>query len=145
MRYPFTLRIGLLALLFGLLPVLSAPPLGKPMQVKRVVGLSYPSQALIEGVQGKVQLTAVISRNGSVESVRVLTGAEALASAAEEALKMWRFDPCTAAGGKCETTVVFSFLIGDEHCDGPKCPDQCSFDLPNMVEVRSSRARGTVK
>jgi TonB family protein len=139
------LRICVLAVLFGMLPVLSAPPLGRPMQVKRVVGLSYPSLALIEGVQGKVQLAAVISRNGSVESVRLLAGSEVLASAAEKALKMWRFEPCTTRGGKCETTVVFLFIIGDEFCDGRNCPDQCSFDLPNMVEVRSSRARGTVK
>jgi TonB family protein len=98
----------------------------------------------MEGVQGKVQFAVVISRNGSVENVRVLMGTEVLASAAEKALKMWRFEPCTTAGGKCETTVVFSFIIGDEYCDGPKCPDQCSFDLPNKVEVRSSRAHGTV-
>jgi len=99
----------------------------------------------MEAVQGKVQLVAVISRNGSVESVHLLAGPEVLASAAEKALQMWRLEPCTTSGGKCETTVVFSFIIGDEYCDGPKCPDQCSFDLPNMVEVRSSRARGVVK
>jgi TonB family protein len=138
------LRICVLAVLFGLLPVLGAQPLDRPVRVKRVVGLSYPSLALIEGVQGKVQLAAVISRNGTVENVRVLAGAEVLASAAEKALKMWRFEPCTTSGGKCETTVVFSFIIGDEHCDGPKCPDQCIFDLPNMVEIRSSRARSVV-
>jgi TonB family protein len=138
------LRICVLAVLFGLLPGLSAPPLDRPVRVKRVVGLSYPLPALMEGVQGKVQLAAVISPNGSVESVRVLAGSEVLASAAEKALKMWRFEPCTTRGGKCETTVVFSFIIGDEYCDGRNCPDQCSFDLPNMVEVRSSRARGTV-
>jgi TonB family protein len=132
------------AVLIGLLPVLSAPPLDRPMQVTRVVSLPYPWLALSAAVQGKVRLAAVISPDGTVESVRVLAGSEVLASAAERALKMWRFEPCATAGGKCETTVVFSFILGDEYCDGLKCPDQCSFDLPNKVEVRSSRARAIV-
>ena len=137
------LRTCFLAVLFGMLPILSAPPLDRPV-LKRVVGLSYPWLALMEDVQGKVQLAAVISRKGSVESVRVLAGSEVLAAAAEKALKLWRFEPCTHDSRKCETTVEFSFTIGDEYCDGRNCPDQCSFDLPNMVEIRSSRARGAV-
>jgi TonB family protein len=135
------LRICVLAVLFGLLPVLSAPPLAGPMQVTHVVSLAYPRLALIAAVQGKVRLAAVVSPDGTVESVRVLAGSVLLAPTAGQALRKWRFVPCTTASKKCETTVVFSFVLAGEPCDVGTCQSQFQFDLPNTAQIRVNPAR----
>lgn len=128
-----------LAILIGMLPILSAPPLGRPMQVTRVVSLSYPRLALIATVQAKVRLAAVISPDGTVESVRVLAGHALLAPTAGQALRKWRFVPCTTARKKCETTIVFSFVIGGDSCEVSACRSEFHFDEPNTAVIKSGR------
>jgi TonB family protein len=127
------------AVLIGLLPVLSAPPLDKPMQVTRVVSVPYPWLALTALVQGKVRIAAVISPDGTVESVRVLAGSVLLAPTAGQALRKWRFVPCTTARKKCETTIVFSFVIGDDSCGQSGCQSEFRFDVPNTAVIKSGR------
>jgi TonB family protein len=133
------LRKVAFAVLLGMLPVLSAPPLGRPMQVTRVVSLSYPRLALSAAVQGKVRLAAVISPDGTVESVRVLAGSVLLAPSAGQALRKWRFVPCASATKKCETTIVFSFVIGDDSCGPSGCQSEFHFDEPNTAVIKSGR------
>jgi TonB family protein len=127
------------AVLIGMLPVLSAPPLDRPMQVTRVVSLSYPWLALTAAVQGKVRLAAVIAPDGTVGSVRVLAGSVLLAPTAGQALRKWRFVPCTTASKKCETTIMFSFVIGDDTCGLSGCQSEFWFNMPNTAVIKSNR------
>jgi TonB family protein len=129
------------AVLIGMLPVLSAPPLDRPMQVTRVVSVSYPRLALIAAVQGKVRLAAVISSDGTVESVRVLAGHALLSPVAGQALRKWRFVPCTTARKRCETTIVFSFVLAGDPCDAGACQSDFQFETPNAAQIRSNPAR----
>jgi len=61
--------------------------------VSRPVKPSYPLLARQMKVQGSVILQAMISRNGLIQDLRVVSGPPILASAAQEAVKQWHFKP----------------------------------------------------
>jgi TonB family protein len=49
-------------------------------------------------VEGAVVLLASVNADGSVDSVRVISGNTQLAPSAVEAVKQWRYDPYYANG-----------------------------------------------
>jgi len=53
----------------------------------------YPNVAKAARISGKVLLEATISSTGSIKSLRVLSGPEALRKAAVDAVSSWRFKP----------------------------------------------------
>ena len=53
----------------------------------------YPPLARSARIQGDVILTAVISKEGAIENLRVLSGHPMLAPAALEAVRQWRYRP----------------------------------------------------
>jgi TonB family protein len=65
------------------------------------------------GAQGTVVLETEISREGTVESVRPLSGDAALVQAASDAVKQWRFRPILLNGAPTAAitniTVIFPF------------------------------------
>jgi periplasmic protein TonB len=68
-------------------------------------------------VQGSVVLQAVISAEGVVQDLRVLSGPAILSSAAQQAVREWRFKPVVQNGQAVETkakiTVNFSIKVAD--------------------------------
>lgn len=62
--------------------------------------------------RGKVSLQAVVGFDGAVNRVKVLTGDRALAAAAIEAVRQWRYEP-SAPHLERETNITISF-ISDE-------------------------------
>jgi protein TonB len=64
-------------------------------------------------VQGSVLLQALISADGVVRDLRVLSGPAILASAAREAARGWRFKPYLHNGQPVETqaTIAVNFTI----------------------------------
>jgi TonB family protein len=58
----------------------------------------YPYAARRKGVEGAVVLLASVNADGSVDSVRVISGNTQLAPSAVEAVKQWRYDPYYANG-----------------------------------------------
>ena len=54
---------------------------------------TYPRLAVQARVEGAVKLHAVISREGSIEKLRVLSGHPLLVSSAVQAVKQWRYRP----------------------------------------------------
>jgi len=68
-------------------------------------------------VQGSVVLQAVISADGVVQNMKVLSGPAILASAAEQAVSEWRFKPIMQHGqaveSKAKITVNFSIKVAD--------------------------------
>ena len=53
----------------------------------------YPHLAKISGVQGQVQLHAIIARDGSIQSLNAISGHPLLVRAALEAVGQWRYRP----------------------------------------------------
>ncbi len=78
---------------------------------------SYPLLAQHMNVQGSVILQAVISAEGLVEDLRVLSGPAILSTAAKQAVREWRFKPILQNGHAVETqariTVNFSIKVAD--------------------------------
>ena len=81
----------------------------------RVVQPSYPALARQAKVQGTVDLSVILSEEGAVQTVDVLSGHPLLIPAAIEAVKQWRYKP-TLLNGKpveVETTVEINFALSD--------------------------------
>ena len=89
-----------------------------PKKVTRAEGMSaavqrvqpeYPSIARQLKIGGIVQLEALVSENGTVEDVKVVSGNAALTKAADEALRKWKFAPFVADGKVTKALVPIEF------------------------------------
>ncbi len=80
--------------------------------VSHPVRPGYPMLARQMKVQGSVVLQALISRDGMIQNLRVLSGPPILASAAQEAVMQWHFKPhyqgTEAVETKANITVNFT-------------------------------------
>lgn len=78
---------------------------------------SYPLLAQQMRVQGSVVLQALIGTDGVIQNLRVLSGPGILASAAQQAVREWRFKPIVQNGQAVESqakiTVNFTIKIAD--------------------------------
>ena len=94
-------------------------PLPAPVQPQAQASgnAPYPMLAQHMNVQGSVILQAVISAEGVVQDIRVLSGPAILSSAAQQAVREWRFKPVVQNGQAVETkakiTVNFSIKVAD--------------------------------
>ena len=101
----------------------SVPQLAPPKVVRVSSGVStgmlirkatpnYPPLARQARVQGSVMLEAVISTEGTIEGLKVISGHPMLVPAAVEAVKQWRYKPYLLNGNPVEVettiTVIFS-------------------------------------
>jgi TonB family protein len=59
---------------------------------------AYPAEAKQAGVTGVVRVGATIAPDGSVRDVRVIEGPAALAAAAVDAVRQWRYEPVRVDG-----------------------------------------------
>lgn len=73
----------------------------------------YPLLARQMKVQGIVSLQALISRDGSIQELQILSGPAILAAAAREAVKQWHFKPYLQNGQPVETQarITVNFTI----------------------------------
>jgi protein TonB len=73
----------------------------------------YPFIGKEAGVQGTVILAAIISKTGTVENLRVVSGPAMLQQAALDAVKTWRYRPYLLNGQPVdvETTVNVVFTL----------------------------------
>jgi protein TonB len=82
----------------------------------RKVQPAYPPLARQARIQGNVVLTAEISKDGSIENLRLVSGHPMLAPAAIEAVKQWKYKPYFLNGEPVEVetqvTVIFSLSGG---------------------------------
>jgi protein TonB len=74
----------------------------------------YPPIAKAARVQGTVVLQATISKAGTIENLRVISGNAMLQSAAMDAVRSWRYRPYLLNGEpvEVETTVNVVFTLG---------------------------------
>jgi TonB family protein len=73
----------------------------------------YPLLARQMKVQGAVNLQALISREGTIQELQILSGPAILAAAAREAVKQWHFKPYMLNGQAVETQarITVNFTI----------------------------------
>jgi len=73
----------------------------------------YPLLARQMKVQGAVSLLALISREGTIQELQILSGPAILAAAAREAVKQWHFKPYYQGGRPVETEarITVNFTI----------------------------------
>jgi periplasmic protein TonB len=73
----------------------------------------YPYPAKIAHVQGQVVLAAIISKAGTIEDLRVLSGHPMLVAAAIKAVSHWRYRPYILNGEpvEVETQITVNFTL----------------------------------
>lgn len=76
---------------------------------------AYPVIAKTAGISGTVVLAATISKSGTIENLRVLSGHPMLTQAAIEAVKTWRYRPylLNHEPVEVETTINVIFSMGN--------------------------------
>jgi periplasmic protein TonB len=100
----------------AMVPDISSQVTVPPATAERVthsVRPDYPLLAKQMKVQGAVVLQALIDRAGRIQELHVVTGPAILASAAQEAVKQWRFKPYYQQGQAVETEarITVNFTI----------------------------------
>lgn len=95
-------------------------PIERPLRVSRMMdGLlihrvqpDYPIFAKQHRIQGPVEIAALISKEGAIENLHVLSGPPMLIPAALQAVQQWRYRPYVLNGDPIEVdtriTVIFS-------------------------------------
>jgi TonB family protein len=80
----------------------------------QTVETSYPLLGEHTKVQGSVVLQALVGTDGNIEDLRVLSGPAILATAAQQAVRQWRFKPYLQNGQPVETKarIIVNFSIG---------------------------------
>jgi TonB family protein len=96
-------------------PQLMVPADAMQRRIRHEVAPEYPEDARRAGVQGTVVLNAIVSAEGAVTQVRVVSGPEPLSLAAIEAVRWWRYEPYLVNGqpATVETTVAVSFRLAN--------------------------------
>jgi TonB family protein len=76
----------------------------------------YPLTAKAAGIVGKVILKAVIGKDGTMQSLRVIKGPNELRQAALDAVAKWKYHPYLQNGVPVavETTITVNFTLGDK-------------------------------
>jgi len=79
----------------------------------RKVQPAYPPLARQARIQGSVLLQAEISKDGTIQNLRLISGHPMLAPAAIEAVKQWRYKPYILNGEpvEVETQITVNFTL----------------------------------
>jgi protein TonB len=73
----------------------------------------YPPMAKIAHVQGVVVLEAIISKDGTMQKLRLISGHPMLVKAAMDAVSQWRYKPYILNGDaiEVETQITVNFIL----------------------------------
>ncbi len=103
------------------LPVPAPVPTARPFRTSKMLAGSlvqriqpeYPYPAKMAHVQGEVVLAAVISKEGTIENLRVVKGHPMLVRGAIEAVSRWRYRPYILNGEpvEVETQIIVNFTL----------------------------------
>jgi len=105
-------------------PVPDAPsaPIEQPKRVNISAGVAagmiisktspvYPDDAKKAGVSGRVELEAIIGRDGMVQNLKVVSGPDLLQQAALDAVKTWRYRPYLLNGEPVEVRTIINVVF----------------------------------
>jgi protein TonB len=77
------------------------------MLINRVVP-EYPTIAVHSGIQGEVKLHAIIARDGTIQSLSVISGHPMLIRAAMDAVQQWKYRPYVLNGEPVEVDTYIT-------------------------------------
>jgi TonB family protein len=104
----------------GSAPARPSAPATNAAQRERIADVAqpaYPPLAQHMNVQGSVVLQALIGADGAIQNLRVMSGPAILSTAAQQAVREWRFKPVLQNGQAVETratiTVNFTIKVAD--------------------------------
>ncbi len=82
-------------------------------KVIRRVQPIYPPLARSARIQGSVEFTAIIGKNGVIENLQPVHGHPLLVNAAKDAVLQWRYRPTLLNGQPVEvlTTITVNFVL----------------------------------
>jgi len=86
--------------------LLAVPALANAREVKQKVSPTYPEIAKRLKVSGQVKVAATVNADGKVTSAKALSGNHMLTTAAEEAVRQWRF-----VSGEGDSTVEVEIIF----------------------------------
>jgi len=112
--------------------------------VVHIVGLDYPRLAHLASTQGTVEFLLSIGREGTVHSVKLLSGDGLLADSAAKTLTSWTFSPCKGERGECEYPMSVRFVLVGSPVNISECKTEFQFDNPGRIVVTSQYARAIV-
>ncbi len=105
----------------SILPRAPAPTVAHPLRLSHIsegnlirkVQPTYPALARSARIQGTVVLQAIISKQGTIENLTVITGHPMLAPAAIEAVRQWRYHPYILNNEpvEVETQITVNFSL----------------------------------
>ena len=89
----------------------------RPLTLVKQIRPQYPDAARKDALAGQVQLEATIDEEGSVESLKTLSGNSILAEAAAAAVRRWVYESAVVNGKaiKSTTTVKLNFKAPEPH------------------------------
>jgi TonB family protein len=89
--------------------------------ITKKVAPEYPAVAKAARVQGTIVLQATISKTGTIQNLRVISGPPLLQQAALDAVQQWQYRPYLLMGQpvEVETTVNVIFTLGDSSVAAP--------------------------
>jgi TonB family protein len=86
-------------------------------ELQQTIHSTLPVLGQHSKVEGSVVLQAIVGADGNIENLRVVSGPSILSSAAQQAVREWRFKPYLQNGQAVETkariTVNFSIRVSD--------------------------------
>ena len=71
----------------------------------------YPEEAERQGIEGTVKLRAIIGKDGAVQDVQAIEGPPALATAAANAIRQWRYQPTMLDTQPVEVAQEFAIVF----------------------------------
>jgi TonB family protein len=116
---------------------------GEVMKAKLVQQVEpvYPPLAKNARIQGTVRLQVVISPEGSVDEMTVMSGHPLLVQQAMEAVRLWRYEPTLLNGAPVSVVstvdVLFSLNGGDtaEPSESVEIPPSFEADVRRLLDV----------
>ena len=80
----------------------------------RKVEPKYPPLAIAARIQGSVVLAAVISKAGTIENLKLVSGHPMLVAAAIDAVRQWQYRPYVLNSEviEVETQITVNFTLG---------------------------------
>jgi TonB family protein len=80
---------------------------------------AYPADAKKAGVEGTVVLQAIISKDGNIENLRVLSGPEKLQQSSLDAVRQWKYKPYLLNGDPVQVETKISVVYSLKGVAGP--------------------------
>lgn len=108
----------------------------EPPQVLRAVAAIYPHIVAVAGGSGTTTVDVEISPNGSVKSVRIVTGARILGKVAEKSALRWVFAPTKESSRTRSVRLVYVFKLMPVNT----APEDLApvFSPPYQIEIRAA-------